>query len=152
MKTKEDVIHGLLQCAKEGTWKCEACPYDGLKSCITNLKLDAAAILSQEPTQTSQDQTAKADEGKPRLTLVPQELIYAVAQIREYGNRKYGDPENWRTVEPQRYRDAAFRHLLAYLAEPHGRDEESGLPHLWHLACNVAFLCSLEDANGNCEL
>ncbi len=147
MKSKEDVIHGLLQCAKEGMGGCETCVYNGSKNCIMNLKLDAAAILSQEPdatSQASQNQTAKADEGKPRLTLVPQELIYAVAQIREYGNRKYGDPESWRTVEPQRYRDAAFRHLLAYLAEPHGKDEESGLPHLWHLACNVAFLCAME--------
>lgn len=23
-------------------------------------------------------------------------------------------------------------------------DEESGFPHLWHLACNIAFLCELD--------
>ena len=90
------------------------------------------------------DQTAKADEGKPELTLVPRQIIWDIAQIRMYGNRKYHDPENWRTVEIERYRDAAFRHFLAYLDDPHGADEESGLPHLWHLACNVAFLCELE--------
>ena len=28
--------------------------------------------------------------------------------------------------------------------DPHGVDEESGYPHLWHVACNVAFLCDLE--------
>lgn len=48
-------------------------------------------------------------------------------------------------MEIQRYRDAAFRHFLAYLDDPQGVDEESGLPHLWHLACNIAFLCELED-------
>ena len=90
------------------------------------------------------DQTAKHDAGKPRVSLVPPEIIYDIARIREYGNEKYGDPENWRGVEVERYRDAAFRHLLAYLEEPHGVDAESGLPHLWHLACNVAFLCELE--------
>jgi hypothetical protein len=26
-----------------------------------------------------------------------------------------------------------------------GVDEESGLPHLWHLACNIAFLIEMED-------
>lgn len=89
-------------------------------------------------------QKAKADAGKPRLTLVPRKIIWFVAKIREYGNRKYGDPENWRKVDIQRYRDAAYRHFMAYLDDPHGVDEESGMPHLWHLACNIAFLCEME--------
>lgn len=95
------------------------------------------------------NQKVKADAGKPRLTLVPQQIIYEIARIREYGNAKYGDPENWRQVEVERYRDAAFRHLLAYLKDPDGVDAESGLPHLSHLACNVAFLCELEQGEGN---
>ena len=37
-----------------------------------------------------------------------------------------------------------MRHMMAYLDDPRGVDEESGLPHLWHLACNVAFLCEME--------
>lgn len=94
------------------------------------------------------NQTAKADAGKAQLTLVPRRIIWDIAAIREYGNRKYGDPENWRQVEPQRYRDALFRHLLAYLDDPAGLDAESGLPHLWHIACNVAFLCEMEAVDG----
>lgn len=92
-------------------------------------------------------QEAKADAGKLQLTLVPRQIIRAIAEIRMYGNRKYHDPENWRTVEPERYRDAAFRHFLAYLDDPTGVDEESKLPHLWHLACNIAFLCEMEMVN-----
>ena len=93
------------------------------------------------------DQKAKADAGKFRPTLVPTEMIEAVAVIRGYGVAKYpdGGPDNWRQVEKERYRDAAYRHWLAYLKDPHGRDPESGLPHLWHCACNIAFLCSLEN-------
>ena len=91
------------------------------------------------------NQAAKHDEGKAQLSLVPPKIIYAIAAIRRFGSEKYGDPENWRQVEPQRYRDAMYRHLLAYIDDPHGIDEESGLPHLWHLACNVAFLCELDD-------
>lgn len=90
------------------------------------------------------DQTIKADAGKLQLTLVPTELIRAVARIRMYGVEKYHDPENWRKVSKKRYRDAAFRHFLAYLDDHAGVDPESGLPHLWHLACNIAFLCELE--------
>ena len=94
------------------------------------------------------NQQAKADAGKLQLTLVPRGIIRAVARIRMYGNEKYHDPENWRTVEIERYRDAAFRHFLAYLDDPQGVDEESGLPHLWHLACNVAFLVEMEGQRG----
>ena len=90
------------------------------------------------------DQQAKADAGKLKLCMVPREIIRNIAVVREYGNRKYGDPENWRTVDIKRYRDAAFRHWLAYLDDPSGVDAESGLPHLWHLACNIAFLCEME--------
>lgn len=91
------------------------------------------------------DQHAKADLGKPQLTLVPRKIIFAIAEVRMYGNKKYGDPENWRTVEKQRYRDAAFRHFMAYLDDPTGVDKESGLPHLWHACTNFSFLCELED-------
>lgn len=90
------------------------------------------------------NQEVKQDGGKIRPTLVPIELIKAVAQVREYGCMKYGDPENWRQVEPERYRDAMMRHMLHYIDNPIGVDLESRLPHLWHLACNVAFLISLE--------
>lgn len=87
---------------------------------------------------------AKADNGKPKLSLVPIEIIRNIARVREFGIKKYKDPDNWKTVEPERYRDAAFRHMLSYIENPSGVDEESGLPHLYHLACNVAFLCEME--------
>jgi hypothetical protein len=90
------------------------------------------------------DQTAKADAGKPKLSLVPPQIIRDIAVIREYGNKKYGDPENWKTVEKQRYHDAAYRHWLAYLEDNKSVDSESGLTHLAHLACNIAFLCEME--------
>lgn len=96
------------------------------------------------PAPDLKDQSIKADAGKPRLSLVPTEIIRQIARVREYGVNKYGDKENWKAVSPERYRDAAFRHFLAYLEEPDGVDEESGLPHLAHLACNIAFLCELE--------
>lgn len=89
------------------------------------------------------NQHAKADAGKPRPTLVPVSLIEAVAAVRMFGCAKYHDPDNWRQVEPQRYRDALYRHWLAYL-KGEQCDQESGLPHLWHLACNAAFLIEME--------
>lgn len=91
------------------------------------------------------DQTAKKDAGKPRLSLVPTQILYDICKVREFAvDNKYKDPDNWKNVEIQRYRDAAFRHFLLYLNDPKGVDEESGLPHLSHLATNIAFLCELE--------
>ena len=90
------------------------------------------------------DQTAKQDAGKLQITLVPTQIIRDIAEVRMYGNKKYGSADNWKTVSPQRYRDAFFRHWLAYIDDPKGLDAESGLPHLWHAACNMAFLCEME--------
>lgn len=89
-------------------------------------------------------QQAKADQGKPCPSLCPVSLIEAVTAVRMYGAEKYGDPDNWKRVEPQRYREALYRHWLAYLKNPEACDPESGLPHLWHLACNAAFLIEME--------
>ena len=87
----------------------------------------------------------KFDGGKLRISLVPPELIEAVAQIREYGCKKYGESDSWKKVEPQRYKDALYRHLLAD-AKGEEIDEESGLPHLFHAACNIAFLIAMKGA------
>ena len=95
----------------------------------------------EETKKASQE--AKADAGKPRLSLVPTQIFHDIARVREYGDKKYGSTDNWKTVEAQRYVDAMFRHLLAFVADPDGRDEESGLPHLWHLECNAAFLSEM---------
>ena len=91
------------------------------------------------------DQTAKADAGKLQIHLVPTQIIRDIAEIRMYGNEKYHDPDNWKQVEAVRYRDALARHFLAYLDDPNSVDEESGKKHLKHMACNVAFLCAMEN-------
>lgn len=94
--------------------------------------------------ETVPDQTAKQDAGKLQLTLTPTQIIRDIAEVRMYGNKKYGSADNWKNVSPQRFRDAFFRHWLAYIDDPKSIDAESGLPHLWHAACNLAFLCEME--------
>ena len=102
--------------------------------------------ISRDEEDTD-DQKAKADAVKPKLTLVPTQIIYDVAEVREYGNNKYpdGGPDNWKRVEAQRYRDAAFRHFLKYIKDPESIDPESGIKHRKHLECNLAFLAEMED-------
>lgn len=103
----------------------------------------------KESSVKTPDQSAKADCGKPQLSLVPTKILEVIARVREYGNRKYKSKDNWKTVEIERYRDAAFRHWVQYIDDPKSRDEESGLPHLWHVACNISFLVSLENNNAD---
>ena len=116
---------------------------------LTTSKLQEiyCAMYPDMKPKLSDDQQAKADYGKEQLTLVPRRIIHDICAIRMYGNEKYpdGGPDNWKKVEKERYRDAAYRHFLAYLDDPQGKDKESGFPHLWHLACNIAFLCEFED-------
>ena len=85
----------------------------------------------------------KHDGGEPRLDLVPPEIIEAVGVVMTHGVEKYGEA-SYRNVEPKRYRAALMRHICKWLKDPYGKDEDSGLPHLWHVACNVAFLLELD--------
>lgn len=89
------------------------------------------------------DQKAKADAGKLQLSLVPTQIIKDVAEVRMYGNKKYGDPDNWKTVEVRRYIDALLRHTLEFVSDQNSVDFESGIPHYKHMACNMAFICEM---------
>lgn len=89
------------------------------------------------------NQEAKRDEGKLQLSLVPTQIIRDIAEVRMYGNKKYGDPDNWKNVEMERYIDALYRHFLAFVDDPIGVDKESGIPHYKHMACNMAFICHM---------
>ena len=87
--------------------------------------------------------TAKSDTGKLQISLVPTEIIRAIARVRMYGNEKYHSPSNWTKVEARRYKDALMRHILEYLDDENAVDSESGLYALEHAACNIAFLIEM---------
>ena len=88
--------------------------------------------------------TYKYDDGKPKLSLVPQQIIADIARVREYGVDKYGDKDNWRNVSIDRYLDAALRHMSAMVSNGvDAVDEESGIAHYAHAACNLAFIAEL---------
>ena len=103
---------------------------------------EAARLMGYEIIEDEQAgaQGAKADKDKPRPSLVPPALIDGVMRIREFGTARYGDPDNWRNVDAERYHDALLRHILAIWEDWKAVDPDSGMPHLWHAACNIAFL------------
>lgn len=89
------------------------------------------------------NQAAKADGGKLELDLVPAQIVRDIAEVRMYGNKKYGDPNNWKTVELRRYVNALLRHMLAFYENYESEDKESGIAHYKHAACNMAFICEM---------
>lgn len=162
--TREEMIKALEEYCSARSF-CTDCPLkkfkNGVPSCrnyfseMPDKELEERMDLIEKEKDTSQEAvkgiikrlsslTAKADAGKAPISLVPMEIVWAIAWIRKYGNEKYGDPNNWKTVEPERYRDALMRHILHYISDPRSVDEESGYPHLWHAACNMAFLMNMD--------
>lgn len=119
-----------------------------------NVEEQVARIVDKCLKESEADQGAKADAGKPILTLVPPQIMFEIEDVREYGNNKYGDPDNWKNVSPDRYWEALIRHVFAAWDDFRKVDPESGLKHLSHIACNAAFLLQMikweeEKANEN---
>lgn len=61
-----------------------------------------------------------------------------VIAVLTYGAQKYA-AHSWKNVSSSRYEDALKRHILA-LDNGEIYDDESGLPHRAHIACNALFL------------
>lgn len=85
----------------------------------------------------------KYDEDKPRMDLIPPEMMQGLAEVLTYGANKYGD-RNWEEgMDYNRVIAATYRHLVAWQAgEP--TDSESGLSHIAHALANLAFLLTYE--------
>jgi len=86
----------------------------------------------------------KFDTGKLRWDLLPIECVEDVVKVLTMGAAKYAD-NNWQQVENanERYYAALLRHLSQW-RKGEVTDQESGLPHLAHVLCNVIFLQWLE--------
>jgi hypothetical protein len=81
---------------------------------------------------------SKFDTDKPKYSLVPWEALEGFVDVLNFGAKKYG-PEDWKGVEPVRYRDSLMRHVVAHM-KGEILDEESGMSHLDHAMCNLVFL------------
>jgi len=84
------------------------------------------------------DEGMKHDTGKLRWDLLPYDAVEKVVEIMTYGAKKYA-PNNWQMVKKERYFAAMMRHIVAEIGGE-DCDQESGLLHLSHAACNILFL------------
>jgi hypothetical protein len=114
----------------------------------TNLKTDIEPLDDTEELKADREKLrkfAKDTNGKAKITLAPMQVLKDVAEVREYGVKKYGSVDSWKEVPIEDYRDALFRHLLEYIKDPNSVDNESGIKHYKHIACNLAFICEMEN-------
>jgi len=75
----------------------------------------------------------KDDQGKPRWDLVPMSAVESVVSVFTMGAKKYRD-RNWeKGIAWLRVFAAVMRHLCAW-RKGEDLDQESGLPHLAHVA------------------
>lgn len=85
------------------------------------------------------DQSTKTDAGKLRMELIPTSAMKSLGRGLTFGAEKYS-PNSWKKVEADRYIGALLRHIVRFMDDPLGRDDESGLYHIEHVLCNAAFL------------
>jgi hypothetical protein len=87
----------------------------------------------------------KDDTGKLPLELLPTDSIEAIAEILDFGAKKYA-PRNWeKGMEWGRVYGACMRHLFAWWTKRDGGlDPDTGKSHLWHAGCCILFLIAYE--------
>lgn len=92
------------------------------------------------------DRTAegrKDDQAKVRIDLMPPEAVEAISAVLTFGARKYGD-RNWENgMAWGRVFGALMRHMWAWWRGEKS-DPETGMSHLWHAGCCIAFLIAYE--------
>lgn len=82
----------------------------------------------------------KYDEHKPRWSLLPLKAVEEIVKVLTFGATKY-EENSWQNLEDfnDRYFSALIRHLTKWQSGEN-YDDESGLHHLSHAACNIIFL------------
>lgn len=104
--------------------------------------------LIEKPTKQCDGGGLRFNDGKPMLHLVPKSIKVAIARVLEYGFKREVNPyppNNWRRgMGFTKVINSLMRHIEAY-NEGVDNDEDSGMSHLWHAACNIAFLIEYEE-------
>lgn len=84
-------------------------------------------------------EATKFDGGKAPLSLISRTALEEEAKVLAFGAAKYST-HNWRKgMDFSRLMDACLRHVYAF-ADGEDLDKETGLSHLAHARCCLAFL------------
>lgn len=89
------------------------------------------------------------NKGKPKIHLVPTEVLFMLARVYEAGIAKGYGENDWRKGMPwSEVYDSQQRHSMKFWSHKFSDlDEESGLPHTWHALWNALTLAIYEQDN-----
>jgi hypothetical protein len=90
---------------------------------------------------------AKFDGEKPMMQLFPLPVAESISKVLTFGAQKYA-AHGWKKLPEAvaRYQGALLRHLAA-LQSGEEIDSDSGLPHIYHIGCNITFLIHFYNEN-----
>ena len=91
----------------------------------------------------------KFDNDKPLMQLFPLPTAESISKVLTFGAKKYA-AHGWKKLPDavQRYQGAMLRHMTA-LQQGEEFDSDSGLPHIYHIGCNITFLIHFYNENPN---
>ena len=86
-----------------------------------------------------EEKATRYNEGKPRLGLIPPQIVEGLGHVLAFGAQKYDD-NNWKKgLSDENCMSSCLRHLMKF-QRGEIYDSESGIHHLAHAACNLAFI------------
>jgi hypothetical protein len=114
-----------------------------MKTILQELEDEDILLAAAEPIRKTLTEGHKADTGKAPYHLLAPEMLEGVAQVLDFGARKYA-PRNWELgMSWSRPFSALMRHMWAWW-RGEDKDPETGMSHLWHAACCIMFLMAYE--------
>lgn len=117
-----------------------------MKTIAQELEDEDILRAAAEPATAVLTEGHKADTGKAPYHLLAPEMLDGVAQVLDFGARKYA-PRNWELgMSWSRPFSALMRHMWAWW-RGEDKDPETGMSHLWHAACCIMFLMAYEQRN-----
>ena len=136
----------------------EPCPGDCRLKCEKYLPISTPEqkIKSVGGHIVETDYSIKHDTGKPIAGCLEEfsHALEAMVEVFDAGRREGYARGSWENVEPERYKDAEWRHRLAGKREL--VDQKSGLPHKFHEIWNALAQLELSErkrlSGGDCNI
>ena len=140
-RTWRYLLHNRRAAANEIAINCDVSEAFA-QECIERISSDNWREENITNVLTS-EQFVKDDDDKPRMDLLPPEMLLGTAKVMAYGAKKYS-ANNWaHGADWSRYYAAMMRHVVAFWSGE-DVDDESGMSHLHHASCCLSFLIAYE--------